>query len=269
MLTETKNNEIIWGETVMKARIYESFDEAIGDIFDGASLMVFCWGVTGTPQNLIRALRDRGTKDLTLISHNLVPAFVGPNILWDVVTPYFLADQVKKLITAWPGTSIIGLESRMEERIRGGKTELELVSHGILVQRIRAGGSGIGGFYSPIGIGTVVEEGKERKVIDGREYILEKPLKADFGFVRAYKADRMGNLVYRGGGRACNPIIAMASRVTIAEVDEIVEVGELDPEVIVTPGIFVDRIVEVPEGGLGSYKERARILRDICKGGEG
>ena len=252
----------------MKTEVYESFDEAIGDIFNGASLMVFCWGISATPQNLIRALHDKGTKDLTVISHNFIPAFAGTKILWDVVTPYILADQVKKLITAWPGTSIIGLESRMEERIREGKTELELMSHGILVQRVRAGGSGIGGFYSPIGIGTIVEEGKEKKVIDGKEYVLEKPLKADFGFVRAYKADRMGNLVYRGGARACNPIIATASRVTIAEVDEIVEIGELDPEVIVTPSIFVDRVVKIPEGGLGSYKERAAILKDICAGGE-
>ena len=252
----------------MKTEICESFDDAIGGISDGASLMVFCWGISGTPQNLIRALHDRGTKDLTVISHNFVPAFIGNKILWDVVTPYILADQVRKLITAWPGTSIIGIESRMEDRIKEGKAELELMSHGILVQRIRAGGSGIGGFYSPIGIGTVVEEGKEKKIIDGKEYILEKPLKADFGFVRAYKADRMGNLVYHGGGRACNPIIAMASKVTIAEVDEIVDVGELDPEVIVTPGIFVNRIVEIPEGGLGSHEERARMLREISEGGE-
>ena len=250
----------------MKIEFCESFDEAIGDIFDGASLMAFCWGVSGTPQNLISALHDKGTKDLTVISHNFLPAFVANNILWDVVTPFILEEQVKKLITAWPGTSIVGIESPMERRIKEGNAELELMSHGILVERIRAGGSGIGGFYSPIGIGTIVEEGKEKKTIDGIEYILEKPLKADFGFVRAYKADRMGNLIYHGGGRACNPIIAMASRVTIAEVDEIVEVGDIDPEVVVTPGIFVDRVVKIPEGGLGSSKERVRILQELCKG---
>ena len=177
-----------------------------------------------------------------------------------------LADQVKKLITAWPGTSIIGIESRMEERIKKGDADLELMSHGILVERIRAGGSGIGGFYSPIGVGTIVEEGKEKRIIDGKEYLFEKPLTSDFGFIRAHKADRMGNLVYRGSGRACNPIIAMASKVTIAEVDEIVETGELDPEVIVTPGIFVDRVVKIPEGGLGSSKEKARILHETCEG---
>lgn len=164
----------------MKTEFLDCFDEAISDISDGASIMMFCWGVSGTPQNLIQTLYNRGKKDLTIISHNFIPAFAGSKVLWDVVTPYILVDRVKKLITAWPGTSLIGLKSKMEERIKQGKTKLELMSHGILVQRIRAGGSGIGGFYSPVGIGTIVEDGKEKRIIDGREYILEKPLKADF-----------------------------------------------------------------------------------------
>ena len=140
-----------------------------------------------------------------------------------------------------------------------GKIALEVTSHGTLAERIRAGGSGIGGFYTPTGIGTVLEEGKEKKIIDGKEYILEKSLRADFSFIRAHKADKRGNLVYRGSERAANPYMAMAADITIAEVDEIVEVGELDPEVIVTPGIFVDRIVKIPEGALGSYKQRAEL----------
>ena len=245
----------------MKTRIYTSFEETIEDFPDGASLMVFCWGVSGTPQNLLHALKQKAVKDLTLITHNVVPASVGKSVLWDVVTPFMLADQVKKLVTAWPGTSYLGMESPMERRIREGKTELELVSHGILAERIRAGGAGIGGFYSPAGIGPVVEQGKEKRVLDdGREYLLEKPLTADFGFIRAHRADKLGNLVYRGGGRGCNPVMATACRTVIAEVDEIVEVGELDPETIITPGIYVNRLVQVPEQGLGSARHRRELL---------
>lgn len=245
----------------MKTRICTTFEEAIGDFPDGASLMVFCWGVSGTPQNLLQALKNKGTQDLTLITHNVMPAFVGKTVLWDVVTPFMMADQVKKLITAWPGMSYLGMESPMERRIREGKTALELVSHGILAERIRAGGAGIGGFYSPVGIGTLVEQGKEKRLLDdGREYLLEKPLTADFGFIRAHRADKLGNLVYRGGGRGCNPVMATACRTVVAEVDEIVEVGELDPDAIITPGIYVDRLVRVPEAGLGSARNRKELL---------
>ncbi|MFC2052416.1 CoA transferase subunit A [Chloroflexota bacterium] len=243
----------------MKNKIFPNFEEAVADINDGASLMVFHWSLgRSTPQNLIRALYEKGTKDLTLICHNFIPARLGERYFGEteVYTPLSLAKQAKKVITAWPGISYhrsgYGKMSPLEERITSGEVELELMSHGIMAQRIHAGGAGIGGFYTPVGVGTIVEKGKEKKVIDGKEYILEKPLKADFGFVRAYKADKRGNLVYRGSVRSCNPLIAMASKVTIAEVDEIVEVGELDPEVIVTPGVFVHRIVKIPEGGYGS-----------------
>ncbi len=240
-----------------------SFDEAVADINDGASIMMFCWGVAGTPQNLIGALRRRGVKDLTIITHNCVPAWVGSHVCTEeeIRTPYFLMDQMKRLITSWPRP--IEAASSMQESIEEAlkKMDLEVTSHGTLAERIRAGGSGMGGFYSPIGIGTILEEGKEKRVIDGKEYILEKPLRADFSFVRAYKADRMGNLIYKGSGRAANPYMAMAGQITIAEVDEIVEVGELDPESIVTPGIFVQRIVKIPDGGLGSYKQR----KELCK----
>jgi 3-oxoacid CoA-transferase A subunit len=147
------------------------------------------------------------------------------------------------------------------------KIELEVTSHGVLIERIRAGGSGIGGFYSPAGVGTVLEKGKEKKTIDGKEYLLEKPLRADYSLVRAYKADKRGNLVYRGSGRGANPVMAMSGDVTIAEVDEIVEVGELDPESIVTPSIFVDRIVSVPDGALGSFKQRKELCRKCFASG--
>jgi 3-oxoacid CoA-transferase A subunit len=143
--------------------------------------------------------------------------------------------------------------------------EIELTSHGTLAARLYAGAADLGGIYNPVGVGTVLEEGKEKRVIDGREYILEKPIKPDYAFIRAYKADRLGNLVYRGVYRADQPMMSMAARTTIAEVDEIVEVGEIDSEEVITPGAFVDRIVEVPEKGLGS---RERIKALIGKLGE-
>ena len=245
----------------MKDKIFPTFEAAIADITDGASIMMFHWSLgRSTPQNLIRALYEKGTQNLTVISHNFMPARVGEYFFEDteVYTPLILANQVKKVVTAWLGANQYhrkyGQGSRLEERIAAGEVELELMSHGTLAERVRAGGSGLGGFYTPVGIGTIIEKGKEKKVIDGREYLLEKPLTADFSFVRAFKADKQGNLVYRGSVRGANPVIAMAARVTIAEVDEIVEVGELDPDSIVTPGIFVHRLVRVPDGGCGSRR---------------
>ena len=243
----------------MKDKVLGSFDEAVADIPDGATIMVFSWGPAGTPQNLMRALHEKGVKDLTIISHNFVPAWFEVD---EFFSPYYLIKQTKKLITAWPrplGVPIMPVET--EQLVNKGELELELTSHGTLAERIRAGGAGLGGFYTPVGVGTILAKGKERKTIDGREYIFEKPLRADFGLVRAHKADTRGNLVYRGSGRACNPLIATASDVTIAEVDEIVEVGKLDPECIVTPSIFVNRILKVPDGALGSYKQRDELRR--------
>lgn len=244
----------------MKNKVLQTFEEAIADISDGASLMVFNWNMgRSTPRNLIRALYKKGTRDLTIISHNFAPARAGNYSFdeTDICTALTLTGQARKIVTAWPGglsqnVSKLQKKSPLLERISSGAIELELMSHGTLAQRMHAGGSGLGGFYTPVGVGTIVAEGKEKRIIDGKEYILEKPLRADFGFVRAYKADKRGNLIYRGAVRGGNPIIAMASDVTIAEVDEIVEVGELDPDAIVTPGIFVQRIVKIPEGGYGS-----------------
>jgi 3-oxoacid CoA-transferase subunit A len=243
----------------MKDKIVSTFEEAVSDISDGASLMVFHWNLgRSTPRNLIRALSRKGAKDLTLISHNFTPPRVGDYFFdaAEISTVLTLAGQAKKVITAWPGLSSYGAKykekSELEKRVASGEIEMELMSHGTLVERMRAGGSGLGGFYTRVGVGTVVEKGKEKRIIDGKEYILEKPLRADFGFVRAYKADKRGNLIYRGAVRGGNPVIAMASDITIAEVDEIVEVGELDPDAIVTPGVFVQRIVKVPEAGYGS-----------------
>jgi len=247
----------------MKNKVFDSFREAVEDIADGARVMMFSWGAAGTPQNLICALRDKGVKDLTIISHNFIPAWLGSHVCTEeeIMTPFFLMKQVKKLITSWPrpieaASDLLEVVGKEMERI-----ELEVMSHGVLAERIRAGGSGIGGFYSPTGVGTVLEQGREKRVIDGREYLFESPIKADFSFIKAHKADKRGNLVYRGSERAANPYMAMAADIAIAEVDEIVEIGDLDPEVIVTPGIFVDRIVRIPDGGLGSDKQRKELCR--------
>jgi len=247
----------------MVDKVVENFDEAVKDIADGATILMFCWLLTGTPCNLIRSLYDKGSRDLTVISHNFVPGVIGIGGNYHVLsqdeytTPYLLADRLERLITAWPSPAIIGMESELDMKT----VEVEITSHGTLVERIRAGGSGIGGFYTQAGLGTVFEKGKEKKILDGKEYILETPLKADFGFVRASKADRKGNLVYRVSQRGCNPIIAMASDITIAEVDEVVESGGLDPEHIVTPGIFVDRVVKISQGEMGSREYMKQLIR--------
>lgn len=252
----------------MKNKTCNSFEEAVVDVPDGASIMMFSWGAAGTPQNLIRALHDKGTKNLTIITHNFIPAWIGSHICTEdeIMTPFFLIEQVKKLITSWPRPLEVTSEIARSAEETYGKIELEVTGHGTLAERIRAGGNGIGGFYCPIGIGTVLEEGKETRIIDGKPYIFEKPLNADFSFIRAYKADRRGNLVYRGSGRGANPLMAMAGKITIVEVDEIVEVGELDPEVIVTPSIFVDRIVKIPDGELGSCKQREELCQKYLSG---
>lgn len=248
----------------MMNKILSSFDEAVADILDGASVGMYFWGFPGCPQNLIVALRQHGAKDLTLICENFIPTpipedmFVGPGVL---------VPQIKKLITPYFVSSarVAGMGMPIADRTTQETFELEPTSHGLLMARLRAGAGGLGGFYSPVGIGTVLEEGKEKRVIDGREYILEMPLRPDFGFVRAHKADRYGNLTYLGVGRGNNPIIAMASEVTIAEVDEIVEPGELDPEAIVTPAAFVNRIVQIPPGGFGSHEYLTGKVQEILQ----
>lgn len=247
----------------MLNKVVENFDEAVKDIEDGATLMMFCWLLTGTPCNLIRALHDKGSKDLTVISHNFIPGVIGIAGTYHVLsqqeytTPYLLAGRLKKLITAWPSPALMGVASELDMKT----VEVEITSHGTLVERIRAGGSGIGGFYTRAGIGTVFEKDKEKKVIGGSEYLLETPIRADFSLVRAHKADRKGNLTYRVSGRGCNPIMAMAADITIAEVDEVLESGELNPEHIVTPGIFVDRVVQVPKGKMGSRDYMKELIR--------
>jgi len=233
-----------------KDKIYPSFKEAVADIPDGATVIMGGWGAPGDlPDNLTVALRDHGAKNLTIICVN--PG--TPQRMADAwgkktehITPGILIanKQVKKVIC-----SISFPTTAFEKAMLAGEVKVEWCPQGTLAERMRAGGAGIGGFYTRTGVGTIVAEGKEKKIIDGKEYILELSLKADYALIRAYKADRLGNLIYRGMQRGFNSIEATAAKITIAEVDDIVEVGELAPEVIVTPEIFVDRIVKIPKEG--------------------
>lgn len=254
----------------MRNKVIESFDEAVADIPDGATVMMHSFvGPGGVSQNLIRALRDKGSKGLTVISCAYGIGGMAGKPFADIITPGDLVGnkQVRKVVTTWVMTrKAYALPTPLAAAVKAGEVEVELVGQGTLAQRMRAGGSGMGAFYSPVGIGTVLEEGKEKRVINGREYLLEYPLRGDFGFVRARKADRMGNLVYRGPARSYNPLIAMACDVVIAEVDEIVEVGELDPDIIVTPGILVDRIVRVKESDHGSATDRRAGIERLFRG---
>ncbi len=230
----------------MLNKIVGSFDAAVADVPDGAVIMIGNFaGPGGTPFYLIRALQRRGARELTIIANSA--GGIGLTLDYDDHRILFESNQVRKVIASFPFSTSPSRPSPAEKQIVGGQVELEILPQGTLAERIRAGGAGIPAFYTPTGAGTVIAEGKETRVFDGRPCLLEHALKADYAFVRAYRADRMGNLIYRGTQRQFNPIMAMAARVTIAEVDEIVETGELDPEAIVTPGIFVDRIVKVTE----------------------
>ncbi|HVR03278.1 MAG TPA: CoA transferase subunit A [Polyangia bacterium] len=207
-------------------------EEALADLADGATLMAGGFGLCGIPENLIQAIAKKGTRGLTIISNNCGIDAKGLGILLG-------AGQVKKMISSYVG------ENKTFERLYlDGKLEVELVPQGTLAERIRAGGAGIPAFYTATGYGTIVAEGKETRTFDGRPYVLEQALKADFSIVKAWKGDRFGNLVYRKTTRNFNPMIAAAGRVTIAEVESLVEPGELEPDHIHTPGIYVQRVVE-------------------------
>jgi len=230
----------------MLNKVVETFEQAVADVPDGAVIMLGNFaGPGGTPFYLIRALCKQGAKDLTIIANTA--GGIGLTLDYDDHRILFENRQVKKVIASFPFSTSASRPSPAEKQILAGEVELEILPQGTLAERIRAGGAGIPAFYTPTGFGTVIEDGKEARDFDGRPYLLEHALKADYALVRAYKADMMGNLIYRGTQRQFNPVMATAAKVTIAEVDEIVETGELDPEVIVTPGIFVDRIVKVIE----------------------
>ena len=233
-------------------KVVSSFAEAVADIPDGARIMIDGFaGPGGTPQNLIRALRDHGARDLTIVSNTAGLASVigfgtipgnrpiDMGILVD-------NDQVRKVIASFPVSPSPSRPTSFERAYRAGKVELEVVPQGTLAERIRAGGAGIAAFYTPTGVGTLTAEGKETRVFGGHEYVLEHALAADFALLRAHKADTLGNLVYRGTSQNFNGIMVTAARTAIIEVDEIVEPGGLDSSAIHTPGIFVNRIVQVP-----------------------
>ena len=218
-------------------KISSSVEEAIADVADGSTIMFGGFGVCGIPFTLIRALYKKGTKNITVITNS-----PGGRLENQDVSVLFERGQVKKVIASYPVHT--GKVSLFEQKYLAGEVELEMVPQGTFVERIRAGGAGIAGFYTPAGAGTVAAEGKEKKYFDGREYLLETTLRADFALIKAHKADRLGNLTYRMTARNFNPVMATAANVTVAEVDEIVEVGELGPEAVVTPGIFVDQVVK-------------------------
>jgi 3-oxoacid CoA-transferase subunit A len=213
-------------------KVVPSAEEAVALIPDGATIMMGGFGLCGIPENLIAALHRRGTRGLTVISNNAGVDDFGIGIL-------LRARQVRKMVSTY-----VGENKEFERQFLTREIEVELVPQGTFAERIRAGGAGIGGFFTPTGYGTLVAEGKETRVIDGRPFVLEPPLHADFAFVKAWKGDRAGNLVYRRTARNFNPVMATAATVTIAEVEHLVEPGELDPDHVVTPGIFVKRILQ-------------------------
>ncbi|HLL55229.1 MAG TPA: CoA transferase subunit A [Myxococcaceae bacterium] len=212
-------------------KVVASADEAIRDVQDGAVIMSGGFGLCGNPENLIAALHRKGVKGLTLISNNAGTTELGLGVL-------LKSKQVRKMVGSY-----VGENKEFERQFLSGELEVELNPQGTLAERIRAGGCGIGGFYTPTGVGTKVAEGKETRIIDGREYVLESPLKADFAIVRAWKGDKWGNLVFRKTARNFSPLMCMAAKVTIAEVEHLVEPGELDGDAIHVPSIFVKRVV--------------------------
>ncbi len=215
-------------------KVLATADEAVAVIPDGASIMMGGFGLCGIPEHLIAALGRRGTKNLTIISNNAGVDDYG-------VGPLLKARQVRKMISTY-----VGENKEFERQFLQKEIEVELVPQGTFSERMRAAGAGIGGFFTPTGAGTLIAEGKESRVIDGRTYILEGPLAADFAFVKAWKGDRVGNLVYRKTARNFNPVMATAARHTIAEVEHLVDAGTIDPDAIVTPGIFVMRVFQGP-----------------------
>src|SRR5438876_851959 len=213
-------------------KVVGSADEAIQDVFDSATIMVGGFGLCGIPENLIRALVRKGVKDLTTISNNAGVDGFGMGLL-------LAAGQIRKHIGTY-----VGENKLLEQMVLQGKVELDLVPQGTFAERLRAGGAGIPAFFTPTGVGTIVAEGKETREFDGRPYVMERALHADFAFIKAYKGDTWGNLIYRKTARNFNPMMAAAAKVTIVEVEELVEVGSLDPDKIMTPSIYVDRIFQ-------------------------
>ncbi|MFM2152107.1 MAG: hypothetical protein RL199_542, partial [Pseudomonadota bacterium] len=210
-------------------KVVESVEAALHDVKDGATIMAGGFGLCGNPENLILGLLKKGVKELTVISNNCGTTDKGLGVLLQT-------RQIRKMVSSY-----VGENKEFERQYLAGELQLELNPQGTLAERIRAGAFGLGGFFTPTGVGTQVAEGKETRVIDGKAYVLESPLKADFAIVRAWKADRWGNLVFRKSARNFSPLMAMAADVTIVEAEEIVDVGALDPDEIHVPSVFVKR----------------------------
>jgi 3-oxoacid CoA-transferase subunit A len=215
-------------------KVVESADAAVRDVLEGATLVVGGFGLCGIPENLIAALVRKGVGGLTAVSNNCGVDDWGLGLL-------LKSRQIRRMVSSY-----VGENAEFERQFLSGELEVELVPQGTLAERMRAGGAGIPAFYTPAGVGTLVAEGKETKVFDGREYLLERSVVGDFSLVAAWKADRLGNLVYRKAARNFNPMAVTAGRIAIAEVEELVPVGALDPECIHTPGVFVNRVVVAP-----------------------
>lgn len=213
-----------------ETKVYKNAKDALIGVKDNMIFLVGGFGLCGIPENCIIALRDSGVKNITCVSNNAGVDDWGLGLL-------LKTQQIKKMVSSY-----VGENETFEKQYLNGELEVELCPQGTLAERIRAGGAGIPAFYTPTGVGTLVAEGKEIKAFDGREYVLEKAIQGDFALVKAWKGDRFGNLIYRKTARNFNPMMATAGRITVAEVEELVEVGELDPDEIHTPGIYVQRI---------------------------
>src|SRR5262250_3250503 len=230
-------------------KVVASAEEAIADVFDGAVIMVGGFGLCGMPENLIRALARKGTKNLTTISNNAGVDGFGMGLLLG-------NGQIKRHIGTY-----VGENKLLERMVLDGTVELDLVPQGTFSERIRAAGAGIPAFFTPTGVGTMVAEGKETREFDGKVYLMEHALKADFALIKAWKGDKWGNLVYRKTARNFNPMMATAAKVTIAEVENLVEVGELDPDRVHTPSIYVKRILK---GELYERRIERRTVRKMA-----
>lgn len=231
----------------MITKITESAREAVRGIPDGASVMISGFGDAGVPTELIDAIVEGGASDLTVICNNAGAGETG-------IAALMKANRVRKIICSFPRQAT---SHHFDARYRAGEIELELVPQGNLAARIQASGAGFGAIYTPTGFGTPLVEGKEIRHIDGRDYVLEYPIHADFALIKARAGDRWGNLVYRKAARNFAPIMAMAAKCTIAQVSEIVSLGSLDPETVITPGIFVQKLVECPPSSVTARKEDA------------
>ena len=234
----------------MRTFITDDPDAAVAEIADGSTILIGGFGMAGMPVTLIDALIRQGARDLTVVNNNAGNGDTG-------LAALLAAGRVGKMICSFPRQS----DSYVFDGLyRAGKIELELVPQGNLAERMRAAGAGVGAFYSPTGVGTPLAEGKEQRTIDGRDYLLEYPIKGDVALIGAYVGDRMGNLVYRKTARNFGPVMATAAALTIAEVKRVVEIGEIDPEVVVTPGIFVDRILDLGGLDLGGTDAAQEVL---------